>query len=117
MDFDNDPNDHFRKPIQHLRKSAPIVNNPDFENDIVNIQQVVAVSPDEMEAVSILMKLGVVSIGDLSYMQNNANKEHQNINVLITSFLSLAFVSEHLAEQEFLCIICMCIWLVQRVWS
>ncbi len=58
----------FSKTASTFKENVPIVNNPDFENGIINIQLGIALSLAEMEAVRMFKKQGVASIiGDLSY--------------------------------------------------
>ena len=59
-DFERHANVELRKPLNHLRKNAAIVNNPDFENGIVNIQLGERLSPAEAEAVKMFKTPTVV---------------------------------------------------------
>jgi hypothetical protein len=77
-DFERHANVELRKPLNHLRKNAAIVNNPDFENGIVNIQLGERLSPAEAEAVKMFKRPTVVeNIEELSYAEQCKRKGKQ----------------------------------------
>ena len=107
QDFSRHPIEEFHSTLPQLERDAPIINNPDFENGIIKIQDGLEsqLTPDERDAVQRFLKPvaleDAVEIENLTYAEREyfikSVKKLRPIGARITYCLIQIFVSEHLA--------------------
>jgi hypothetical protein len=82
-DFSRHPIEEFRSTLPQLASDAPIINNPDFENGIIKIQDGLEsqLTPDEQHAVQRFLKPVVLEDADeienLTYAERILNQKRQ----------------------------------------
>ena len=76
-DFSRHPIEEFRSTLPQLASDAPIINNPDFENDTIKIQDGLEslLTTDEQDAAQRFLK--PVEIENLTYAERILHRKRQ----------------------------------------